>query len=172
MFIMQQFRPQRPTSTWSPTYARFKNSDYPLSIQFLSIFPSRFPTNDEILEFLKKTKRQLLYGIQKDLHTDLNQSTFIKQSKDFYSSKGTDRSFEILFGALYGEKVEVIKPRDYLFRPSDAGWRRTKDVVVEKISGDPLHLLNNTLYQDADAQYDITEAYGSVTDVEKEEPFR
>ena len=27
----------------------------------------------------------------------------LKQSKDFYSSKGTDQSFEILFRALYGE---------------------------------------------------------------------
>ena len=128
---------------------------YNLSILFLN-------------QFLNKLKHQFLPGFaERTLDSDLNENLFIKQSKDFYSSKGTDRSFVILFGALYGEKVEVIKPRDYLFRPSDAGWRRTKDVVVEKVSGDPLHLLNNTLYQDADEKYGITEAYGSVTDVEK-----
>ena len=119
-------------------------------------------------EFLKKLKRQFIPGFsERTLDSDLNQNIFIKQAKDFYSSKGTDRSFEILFGALYGESVEVIKPREYLFRPSDAGWRRTKDLVVERIDGNPLDLLNNTLYQDAKEEYDITEAYASITDVER-----
>ena len=89
-------------------------------------------------EFLKKLKRQFIPGFaERTLDSDLNQNIFIKQAKDFYSSKGTDRSFEILFGALYGEPVEVIKPREYLFRPSDVGWRRTKDLVVERIDGNP-----------------------------------
>ena len=119
-------------------------------------------------EFLKKLKIQFIPGFaERGLDSELNQNLFIKQSKDFYSSKGTDKSFEILFGALYGEPVEVVKPREYLFRPSDAGWRRTKDLVVEKISGNPLELLNNTLYQDEDEKYGITKAYAAVTDVEK-----
>ena len=101
------------------------------------------------------------------MDSDLNQNLFIKQSKDFYSSKGTDESFKILFASLYGEKVEVIKPRDYLFKPSDAGYRRTKDLVVEAISGNPLDLLNSTLYQDAYENYNISNSYASITDVEK-----
>ena len=119
-------------------------------------------------QFLIKLKKQFVPGFdERTLDTDLKEELFIKQAKNFYSSKGTDRSFEILFGALYGKTVEVVKPRDYLFRPSDAGWRRTKDLVVEKIEGNPLELLNNTLYQDANEDYDITEAYASITDVEK-----
>ena len=119
-------------------------------------------------EFLKKIKQQFIPGFaDRTLDSDLNQNLFIKQSKDFYASKGTDHSFEILFGSIYGEPVEVIKPREYLFRPSDAGWRRTKDVVVEAISGNPLDLLNNTLYQDEKEEYGITQAYASITDVEK-----
>ena len=97
-------------------------------------------------QFLIKLKKQFVPGFdERTLDSDLKEQLFIKQAKDFYSSKGTDRSFEILFGALYGEDVEVIKPRDYLFKPSDAGWRRTKDLVVEKISGNPLDLLNLSL---------------------------
>jgi len=119
-------------------------------------------------EFLNKLKQQFIPGFaERSLTSDLNENLFIKQSKDFYSSKGADPSFEILFGALFGEEVSVIKPRDFLFRPSDAGWRRTRDLVVEGIQGDPTKLLNNTLYQDANEKYGITEAYGSVTDVEK-----
>ena len=45
-------------------------------------------------EFLKKTKRQFLPLLDERKFTeDLDQGTFIKQSKDFYSSRGTDRSF-------------------------------------------------------------------------------
>ena len=77
-------------------------------------------------EFLLKTKYQLLPGLEnRTLHKDLNQELFIKQAKDFYLSKGTDRSFEILFKALYNEDVIIIKPRDYLFTPSNANYKIT-----------------------------------------------
>ena len=119
-------------------------------------------------EFLKKIKYQFIPGFSdRELDADLDQNLFIKQSKDFYSSKGTDESFKILFSALYGERVDVIKPRDYLFKPSDAGYRRTKDLVVEAISGNPLDLLNSTLYQDAYENYNIENSYASITDIEK-----
>ena len=119
-------------------------------------------------EFLQKLKYQFIPGFSdRQLDSDLNQNVFIKQSKDFYSSKGTDKSFQILFGALFGENVEVIKPRDYLFRPSDAGYRITRDLVVEAISGNPLDLLNNTLYQDSYDDYNISQSYASISDVEK-----
>ena len=60
-------------------------------------------------EFLKKLKRQFIPGFSdRTLDSDLNENLFIKQSKDFYSSKGTDRSFKILFGVLYGDCVNVI----------------------------------------------------------------
>ena len=119
-------------------------------------------------EFLQKIKRQFIPGFSdRSLDSDLNQRSFISNAKDFYTSKGTDKSFKILFGALYGENVEVIKPRDYLFRPSDAGYRITKDLVVEAISGNPLELLNKTLYQDEYSDYNIDNSYASITDVKK-----
>jgi hypothetical protein len=53
-------------------------------------------------EFLSKIKYQLSPGFEdRSLYSDLNQSIFLKQIKDFYQSKGTDESFEILFKVLY-----------------------------------------------------------------------
>jgi hypothetical protein len=119
-------------------------------------------------EFFAKIKNQFIPGFsERPLEPDLNKRSFILNSVDFYDSKGTDDSFKILFGALYGEQVDVIKPREYLFRPSDAGYRRTKDLVVEAISGNPLDLLNKTLYQDEYSEYAIENSYASITDVEK-----
>ena len=82
-------------------------------------------------EFLSKIKYQLTPGFEnRTLDKNLNQALFIKQSKNFYGSKGTDQSFEILFRALYGEDVRIIKPKEHLFRPSDAHYQITTDLVV------------------------------------------
>lgn len=117
-------------------------------------------------EFLLKIKKQFTPGFEnRDLYSELNQNLFIKQSIDFYTSKGTDNSFKILFGALYGEKVEIIKPRDYVIQASDAQYRITADLVVESINGNPEELVNKTLYQDA-TDYNKS-SQGTITKVEK-----
>jgi hypothetical protein len=121
-----------------------------------------------LIEFLKKIKNQFTPGFNgKEFDDNVNEKLFISRAKDFYQSKGTDNSFKILFAALYGENIEVIKPKDYLFKPSDAGYRVTKDIVVESLNGNPLNLLNKTLFQDANIPYEIPNAYASITDVEK-----
>jgi hypothetical protein len=117
-------------------------------------------------EFLSKIKYQLTPGFEnRTLDKNLNKSLFIKQSKDFYRSKGTDESFEILFRSLYGEDASIIKPSEYLFRPSDAHYQVTTDLVVESIEGNPENLINSTLIQN---QYTgFIKAYAPITDVEK-----
>ena len=116
-------------------------------------------------EFLVKIKKQVTPGFEeREFYPDVNQRLFIKQSKDFYKSKGTDSSFKILFYALYGTPVEVIKPREYLIQPSDAQYRITKDIVAELVSGNPEELVNGTLYQDADEFF--PGARGTITHVE------
>ena len=120
-------------------------------------------------EFLLKTKHQLLPGLEnRKLHKDLNQDLFIKQAKDFYLSKGTDKSFEILFKALYNENVRIIKPRDFLFTPSNANYKVTKDFVVESIvgEGNPVNLEQSTLFQNAYKYGSYTKAYAPITSVE------
>ena len=101
------------------------------------------------------------------MNSDVNQKLFFSRSKDFYQSKGTDESFRILFAALYGEKAEVVKPKEFLFRPSDAQYRKTKDIVVEAVVGDPSKLKNQTLYQDAFQNMELISAYATVIDAEK-----
>ena len=117
-------------------------------------------------EFLLKIKYQLTPGFQnRTLDKDLNNSLFIKQSKDFYKSKGTDASFEILFKVLYGDDARIIRPKEYLFRPSDAQFQVTDDLVVESIEGNPENLINSTLIQDE--YIGFTAAYAPITKVEK-----
>jgi hypothetical protein len=149
-----------PTDSEQLVFSKTESSDH-FAGSTISNLSSLF-----LKEFLLKIKHQLTPGFEnRNLTKDLNQSLFIKQSKDFYRSKGTDQSFEILFKSLYGENVSIIKPRDYLFRPSDAQFQITKDLVVESIEGNPENLENSTLIQD---EYDdYTKAYAPITKVEK-----
>jgi hypothetical protein len=125
------------TSSLSSTHSQ-GDEVYNLSILFLK-------------KFFRKVKIQVTPGFEdQDFFDNLNQSLFIKQSNDFYSSKGTEESFKILFGALYGKPVEVIRPSDYLIQPSDAQYRIFKNLVVEAVEGDPFNLINATLIQDED----------------------
>jgi hypothetical protein len=123
-------------------------------------------SNLYLQQFALHIKKQISPGFEeRNFFTGLNASNFVKNIKSFYNSKGSDESFRILFGALYGKNVDVIKPRDFLIRPSDAQYRVTKDLVVEVIQGDPYKLINSTVYQD---QTDFIElAQGTVVEVTK-----
>ena len=117
-------------------------------------------------EFFNKVKKQFAYGFDnRELYTGIDKNLFVKQSKDFYTSKGTDRSFEILFRVLYGKDVEVVLPKKYLIEPSNAQYRVTRNFVVESIQGNIEDLLNKTIFQD---QYgDISKSFGTVTDTQR-----
>ena len=117
-------------------------------------------------QFLLKIKRQFSPGLdERTFHSDLDQNIFLKQSKDFYLSKGSDKSFEILFKALYNEEVKIVRPKDFLFTPSNANYRVTNDLVVEPISGNPEDLELSTLFQEKYGD-DIERSYAPITSVE------
>ena len=119
-----------------------------------------------LVELFKKYKQQYAPGFDDvDFYEGINESVALSRLKDFYSAKGANSSFEVLFKLLYGVQVDVIKPRDFLIQPSDADYRITRDLVVEAVTGDPELLVNRTLYQDATDN--IQKAAGTITDVEK-----
>jgi hypothetical protein len=115
-------------------------------------------------EFLKKLKKQILPGFsERNLFNKLDQSNFLRQSKDFYKSKGTEEAFKILFGALYGEKVDMIQPSKYMISPSDAEYRVNEVLICELISGNPLKISGESIIQETTP----LQTSGSITGVEK-----
>lgn len=118
-------------------------------------------------EFFNKIKYQLTPGFEnREFYSELDEYLFLKQSKDFYSTRGTDISFKILFKVLYGEDVKIIKPQDNLIKPSDAQYNITNDLVVESIIGNPEELVNSTLFQD-EYKNTFTKGYAPISKVEK-----
>jgi len=117
-----------------------------------------------IAEFYKKFKRNFLPGLEgRSLSYGLNVENILSRARDFYSSKGTDTSLQILFQVLYGEQVEIIKPFDQTIMPSEAEWDTTDDIVVEVLSGDPLNLVGVKIYQDSFTNPTASGAVSNVT---------
>jgi hypothetical protein len=105
-------------------------------------------SNIFLQKFYKKVKTQISPGFEDRSFTgDLDISNFLRQSKDFYTTKGTEEAYKILFGTLYKEKVELVKPQEFLFKPSDAEYSVNDVLICEKVSGDPESIVNETIIQ-------------------------
>lgn len=114
-----------------------------------------------LLEFFRKIKYQFAPGFEElEFDPRINAPNFISKVKNLYQTKGTDEAFKILFKVLYGEDVKVIKPKDFLFTPSDDGWIVVQRFIGESIEGNALKLNGQTLYQDK--SNDVGEASGSI----------
>ena len=124
---------------------------------------------------LEKLKTQIAPGFERrKLNENVKSRLFFKQSSDFYKSKGTDEGFKILFKALYGKDVEVIRPSQFVFEASASSNRKTRDLVLyisdQKTDYTDI-ILHRTLKQNekdstvTDGE-DVT-AYGTITNVER-----
>ena len=113
-------------------------------------------------EFYKKLKYTLTPGLEDvNFVSDLDVNNFIKESRSFYESKGTEESFKVLFKVLYGETPKVIDLEQYLPKPSSAEFLRREIIVAERISGDPDKLVGQTIRKASDL-----ETQASVSEVE------
>ena len=103
------------------------------------------------LYMLGKFKEQFLSTFPKNFATGVTESTVIKRIKDFYSSKGTSRSFQFVLRTLFGVESQVSYPRDRIFKPSDAYYTSREVIRAVAVSGNPTELVGEVLYQEADA---------------------
>mgnify|MGYP003131805803 CR=1 FL=1 len=116
-----------------------------------------------VTQFYKKYRYNFLPGLEgRNFAYGLNVENILSRARDFYSSKGTDSSLQILFQVLYGELVEIIKPFEQTIMPSEAEYDVSDNIVIEVISGDPLNLVGVKIYQDS---FTNPTASGSVSNV-------
>jgi hypothetical protein len=103
-----------------------------------------------LVQFFEKYRFEFFPGFEsRDFVPELSLPNILTGAKDFYSSKGTDSSYKLLFKILYGTDIEIIKPQDNVLIPSSNLYFITKNILVEKISGseNPTDLPGNFLYQ-------------------------
>jgi photosystem II stability/assembly factor-like uncharacterized protein len=103
-----------------------------------------------LIEFFEKYRFEFFPGFEsREFVPELSLPNILTGARDFYSSKGTDSSYKLLFKILYGTDIEIIRPQDNVLVPSSNLYFITKNILVEKISGtgNPTDLPGNFLYQ-------------------------
>lgn len=78
--------------------------------------------NDIFFEFLRN---EFLKYIPKKIICD--ERTLLKYILDFYKSKGSEKSFRLLFRILYNEEIQFYNPEDDVLRADDGRW------IVDKV---------------------------------------
>ena len=102
------------------------------------------------LYVLGKFKDQFLSTYPRNFYSGVTESTVIKRIKDFYSSKGSTRSFQFVLRTLFGVESEVSYPRDRIFKPSDAFYTSREVIRCTAVTGNPVELVGQVLYQEND----------------------
>ena len=86
-------------------------------------------------EFYKKLKYSFAPGFDGvELSPNLKVDNFLKRVKDFYASKGTNESFEILFNVLYNVNSKILNTEDFLLKPSESEYIRREVLIAELIT--------------------------------------
>lgn len=116
--------------------------------------PSTTPdTEDGIKKLVESTSQKKT--------TYENQKQFLKFMKDFYQSKGSEKSYKFLFRAIFNEPIEIYYPKNHLFKSSNNTWTKTKSVrtipYVQSGLGaqiqNPYKIVGKTSYASATVEY-------------------
>ena len=96
-------------------------------------------------DFIKNFKNEILNQLPDYV---LNDKRYLaKVIQDVYRSKGTAKSYEFLFRAVFNETPELYFPKVDMLRVSDGKYSQKSILRVSAISGDPLDLLAQTIVQ-------------------------
>ena len=71
-------------------------------------------------QFVKYFKNKYISSLPNTIIAD--KKLLVKHILDLYRSKGTKRSYELLFRLLFNEDIDFVSPSDFIFKPSDATW--------------------------------------------------
>ena len=86
-----------------------------------------------VLEFVEYFRREYALSIPKSALAD--KRLVVKHIREFYRSRGSQKSFRFLFHILFGSEVNFYYPGEDILRASDGRWIRETVLTVEKQSG-------------------------------------
>ena len=102
------------------------------------------------LFLLQRFRDQFAESFPSKFAPEIQQSTVTKRLKDFYAAKGTSRSFKYLMRVLFGVESVIEYPKDRIFKPSDAFYTVREIIRATAISGNPVELTGEVLFQEND----------------------
>ena len=130
----------------------FVKSDHPTFIAFLEAYyeymeqtgkpyevigglANYFNVDKTVDDYLQYFKKQFGKDIPEAVFANSNKPHVIKRLRDFYRSKGSEKSFQFLFRLLYQEEIEFYYPSTDMLRVSDGRYTRDKILRCIDTSG-------------------------------------
>jgi hypothetical protein len=94
-----------------------------------------FNIDKTVDDYLKYFKNQFGKDIPEAVFANANKPHIIKRLRDFYRSKGSEKSFQFLFRLLYKEEIEFYYPSVDMLRISDGRYSADKILRCIDTSG-------------------------------------
>lgn len=102
--------------------------------EYMIDFPQNFPNISESLDINDKINRN--YTVE-DFRRFL-----VKNSKDFYTSRGTEGSFRYLFRTVFNKEMQIYYPQEDLLKSSDNTYISLNSLHVSPVSEFDLETFN------------------------------
>jgi hypothetical protein len=126
-------------------FPQFYQEEGPLFIEFVKAYYEWLEQSDNITNqtrslmeyrdldttttaFIKYFKNKYINSLPENIVAD--KTLLMKHILDLYRSKGTERSYSLLFRMLFNEDIEIYVPGKYIFKPSDNEWVLPKYIEV------------------------------------------
>lgn len=82
-------------------------------------------------DYLNYLQNEYLYNAAKpNFQQDFAAEDFIRFSRQFYATKGTEESIKFLFRAQAAQEVQIEYPSELIFKPSTAKWFQEQSIKV------------------------------------------
>ena len=94
-----------------------------------------FNVDKTVDSYLQYFKSQFGKDVPEAVFANANKPQVIKKLRDFYRSKGSEKSFQFLFRLLYKEEIEFYYPSIDMLRVSDGRYTRDKILRCIDTSG-------------------------------------
>lgn len=121
-------------------------------------------------QFVEQFKSEYLFqfpdslAISKDTGLPVNTASLIKNIKQFYRAKGTEKSYEFLFRIFYDTAVEFYYPKTDILRLSSGRWVQNNYLRVSNSIGDDIYRASGNVIVQKDSKGKIL-ATAKVIDV-------
>lgn len=157
---MSNIRIQERLSTLvSSQLPEFISTDYTTFVAFLEAYYEYLEQDTYAQELLQNARqysdidttvesfidyfiKQYINNIPKDVSS--NKKLLVKNISDLYNSKGSKKSYELLFRLLFNKSVDIFYPSTQVLRASDGKWKQKTSFFMEVLTGSPESLINNT----------------------------
>ena len=102
--------------------------------------------DNTVYDFLDKFRDSFMEAMPNTVADGLSKRKLIKNIKDMYAAKGTEKGHKLFFRILFDEEATITYPRDNLLRPSDGRWSTDKVIrIVETGTSDFNNAVGETI---------------------------